>query len=372
MFVRPLAAWFALIVMTGLVAGCARPGPSVLVPTDTVAPGAKLVTIYVATTRVRQPDSTNVYTNGRAPEMNYAEFTIAIPPRHKPGEIEWSDGVANPETDFVTVSQSLLTRAEFERKIAPRASSGKAGVFVHGYNVNFQEAVFRLAQMVGDSEVQGVPVLFAWPSDGSLTGYIADRDSAAYSRDGLAQVLTMMARDRPPGGVTVVAHSMGAWLTVETLRQLRLMKQNATLSRLDVVLASPDIDVDVFRSQMQAIGPLQPPITLLVSPQDGALRFSSRIAGERPRLGTLDVNDPRVQEGARLANVRVIDVSSVPSPDSFGHSRFANLASLYARLSRSERTAATAPAQAGAFVFNSVGRALATPFTLVGSALASP
>jgi esterase/lipase superfamily enzyme len=212
-------------------------------------------------------------------------------------------------------------------------------------------------------------VLFAWPSDGKLLGYASDRDAATYSRDALAQLLTVLARDRGRGDVAVLGHSMGAWLTTESVRQLRMSGRNATLSRLEVVLASPDIDIDVFRAQMRVIGPLNPPMTVLVSTKDKALGFSSRIAGERPRLGLLDVNDPRVQEGARLAKVRLIDLSSVQSPDGFGHDRFVTFARLYTRLNRTQGNA-NIPGQAGAFVFNSVGSVLAAPFTFVGGALA--
>jgi esterase/lipase superfamily enzyme len=165
----------AMVALAAALAGCTRPGPNVLIPTDTVAPGAKLVTVYVATTRVRQPDSMIVYTSGRAPTLNYAEFTIAIPPNHKSGKIEWPTGIPDPETNFVTVRQALLTPQQFESKVAARANR-KAGVFVHGYNVNFQEAVYRLAQMAVDADVDGVPILFAWPSDGKLVGYVADKD----------------------------------------------------------------------------------------------------------------------------------------------------------------------------------------------------
>jgi len=369
MFARILTARFALLVLVAAaLAGCARPGPSVLLPSASVAPGAKLVTVYVATTRVRQSGAMNVYTNLRAPETNYTEFVIAIPPRHKSGEIEWSSGVPNTETDFVTVQQTLLSAREFEDKVSGR-SHRKAGVFVHGYNTSFQEGVFRLAQLVADSDISGVPVLFAWPSDGAITGYAADRDSATYSRDALAQLLIMLTRDRGPSGVTVLGHSMGAWLTAESLRQLRLTGRSATLARLEVVLASPDIDVDVFRAQLRVIGRLNPPMTVLVSTKDRALGLSRFIAGDRTRLGALDVNDPRVTEAAQVSNVRIIDLSSVSSPDSFGHNRFVTFAQLYTRLNRAEGNA-NSPGQAGAFVFNSVGSVLSAPFTLVGSALA--
>jgi esterase/lipase superfamily enzyme len=370
---RIVASLAVAIGLAAAVAGCARPGPSVLIPTETVAPGAKLITVYVATTRAREPDSTIVYTNDRAPKLNYAEFTIAIPPHHKPGTIEWPTGTPDPQTDFVTVRQRLLTAPEFERKVAAGAPGGgnrKAGVFVHGYNVNFQEAVFRLAQMASDADIEGVPVLFAWPSDGKLVGYVADKDAATYSRDALARLLTVLTRDRKPGEVTLLGHSMGAWLTVEALRQLRLAGQNATLSRLTVVLASPDIDVDVFRAQMTVIGPLTPPMTILVSRDDKALAISGRIAGERMRLGALDVDDPRVQAGARAANVRVIDISSLKSQDDFNHDRFVTYATLYSRLDGKQRREMTGNAgPAGAFVLNTVGSVIASPFTLAGRAL---
>lgn len=360
-------AWLAVVALTCAVAGCARPGPSVLIPTDAVAPGAKLVTVYVATTRQREPDSLIVYTSDRAPVLNYAEFTIAIPPRHKTGEIEWPAGLADPEQHFVTVRQSLLSSEEFSRKVSARAGR-KAGVFVHGYNVNFQESVFRLAQMAADSDIAGIPILYAWPSDATLVGYVADKDAATFSRDGLAQLLTTLARDRGPGDVTLLGHSMGAWLTAESLRQLRLTGRSATLTRLTVVLAAPDIDIDVFRTQMKAIGPLTPPMTVLVSRDDKALAFSGRIAGERKRLGSIDVDDPRVQEGARAAKVRVIDISGLKAPDGLNHDGFVTYATLYSRLGPSERRGNGA-GQAGAFVFNTFGTALSAPFTLVGGVL---
>ncbi|MGO8411564.1 alpha/beta hydrolase, partial [Rhizobium ruizarguesonis] len=76
------------------------------------------------------------------------------------------------------------------------------------------------------------------------------------SRDALTDLLAALARDSRIGTITVFAHSMGGWLTVEALRQLRLSGQDDVFNRLTVVLAAPDIDVDVFQAQMQVIGPM--------------------------------------------------------------------------------------------------------------------
>ena len=375
-FTRPRNPLWPLLLIAALscgLASCARPGPGVLIPTDAITPGAKLVTVYVATTRVRQPDSAIVYTTGRAPTLNYAEFTIAIPPRHKPGEIEWPAGTPDPESDFVTVQQRILSGAEFAQKVSARApgrDGRKAGVFIHGYNVNFQESVFRLAQMASDADIDGIPILFAWPADDKLVGYVGDKEAATYSRDALAQLLTQLTRDRKPGDVTLLAHSMGAWLTVEALRQLRMTGRSATIAGLKVILAAPDIDLDVFSAQTRVIGPLTPPMTVLVSRDDKALAFAGSVAGDRKRLGALDVDNPGVQDAARAAHIRIIDISNLTSPDQLNHDGYVTYATLYSRLGGMERRHAGGDfGQAGTFIFSSFGSAIASPFTLIGGAL---
>jgi esterase/lipase superfamily enzyme len=346
----------ALLVL--LLAGCARPGPDVLTPTLTTVPGAKVATVYTATTRSRAVPGTNVYTNIRSIELNYGEFRISIPPGHVPGNIEWPPpgGASDPAVNFATVQQSVLGRQTFERQTGA-VKGTKVGVFVHGFNTNFQEALYRLAQLKADAHVNGVPILFAWPSEAKLTGYLADKDAVTYSRDQLVDLLTMLARNRNVGSIRVVAHSMGGWLTVEALRQLRVAGANDVLGRLEVILAAPDIDVEVFCSQIEVIGPLSPPMTVLVSRDDLALRLSSRLADRRQRLGMLDVNDPRVQETARMARIEIIDISDLKAPDAFRHERFAAFAAMYPHL-----TATGGSQSVGAFVFDTMGETLTAPF----------
>ena len=58
----------------------------------------------------------------------------------------------------------------------------------------------------------------------------------------------------------------------------------------DIMLASPDIDVDVFRRQIAEIenGHKSAPVTLFVAQDDKALGLSQLIAGDEPRLGAVD------------------------------------------------------------------------------------
>lgn len=368
-----LHRFLAVALLLPFVGCAARPGMEILAPSTVSAAAADAVTVYVATTRERRSPDRNGFTNHRSHDLNFADYTVTIPPTHRPGRIEWPRIPADPATSFTPIRDNVLTKQSFEAALASRrCSDAGAGtvVFVHGYNTNFPEALFRVVQMIADTDRRTIPILFAWPSDASALGYVADRDSAMYSRDYVADFLIGLTRLCGGGQITLVGHSMGAWLTVEALRQLRLAGRSDVLGRLQVALASPDIDVEVFRTQMGIIGPLSPPMIVLVSRDDRALSVSSQLAGARQRLGRLDVNDPEVQIAARAANLTVIDISGLNASDRFNHDRYVSFAGIYARMAA---TGAIAPGtslrRAGAFVFNTVGTALSSPFALAGRAL---
>ena len=365
---RKISLRLTLLLLTGLLAACAgRPGPELLAQTAEAVSGAKLTTVYVATTRKR--DENGIYTSGRSREVSYIRYRVSIPPGHKTGNVEWPKSKPNPKTDFVTVDQHILDAATFEAEVT-RKHNGKppsVGVFVHGYNTNFTEAVYRIAQMTADAGVDAAPILFAWPSEGALSGYVADKDAVTFSRDQLADLLSTLARKQTQGPITLVGHSMGGWLTTEAVRQLRLTGKDAAIRRLQVVLAAPDIDVDVFQAQLATIGTLNPPMTILVSKDDRALKVSEFLSTERQRLGRIDVTDPKIEEAARRANVQVIDISDIEASDSFRHNRFVGLAAYYPKLSGRDGTSDPRNLrQAGAFVFNSAGAVLSSPFVLAG------
>jgi esterase/lipase superfamily enzyme len=269
----------------------------------------------------------------------------------------------------VTVRRQRLDESGFRQRIASRAKDGgKVGVFVHGYNYSLQEAVFRLAQLGADIGDVTVPILFSWPSEAAVGGYVADREAVTYSRDHLTHVLRSLSRVRSKERVALVGHSMGAWLVMETLRQLRLEKREEVIARFQVGLAAPDIDVDVFRAQVSVIGPLTPPLTVLVSTDDRALAVSSRLAGGRPRVGALNVADPFMQDVARHEGIRLVDISSLEASDGFNHDRFVQFA-VQSGMTAQGGATVNALQQAGAFVFNTAGDAISSPFTLAGRAL---
>ena len=345
-----------VIVLAVALAGCAsRPGPEVLAPVGMTA-GIKTVPIFVATTRKRVAPSENVFTTERADTLNFAKFVVGIPPHHQPGNIEWSDGTPDPRLSFATIDQAVLSDAGFRSEVAPlsktagRRQKRNVLIFVHGFNNNFQESLYRLAQISADSGY-GASILFAWPSQANPLLYSEDKAAAAYSRDHLVELLTMVSDSPQVGEILLVAHSMGGMLTAEALGELRIRGRNRVIARLGrVVLAAPDIDAAVFRSQVQAIGPLKPPLTVLVSKDDTALKLSSFIGGSIVRAGALDIDNPLVQEAAVKAQVRVVDISQLPSPDGgMHHDRLFNFAVLYPQV---ERRLAVDGQKFGVFLFD--------------------
>ncbi|MGL5117485.1 MAG: alpha/beta hydrolase, partial [Beijerinckiaceae bacterium] len=193
----------------------------------------------------------------------------------------------------------------------------------------FDEAAFRLAQIVHDSNAPVTPVLFTWPSWGSLASYPYDRESAAISRDGLERVLTALAIDPSVSQVTVLAHSMGGWLTLETFRQMAIRNRTIFPKITDVMLAAPDVDVDVAAAQGRALqaATRKPRITLFVSGDDRALGASRLLWGSQDRLGSLDAHKEPYRTNLKNSGVEVIDLTSASAGsggDSLHHGKFAS------------------------------------------------
>lgn len=285
-------------------------------------------------------------------DAGQAHLTTAQPVQPQP---------IQPQPLLEPASQELAPPGQASQVQAFQAQGNRIGIFVHGYNTSFPEALLRITQLMADSPLPAKALLFSWPSDGMLSGYVADKEAATYSRDHLARLLTLLTEDSRLGDVNLAAHSMGAWLAMESLRQLRLSGQDRVIDRLgSVILAAPDIDLDVFRSQVQTIGPLSPPLTVLASPDDRALLLSNRLGGDRERAGSLDARDPSVQDLARNGGVQLIDISGTSATDSLNHDRFVGAAASLQKL-LTPRETQNPLRKAGAFVLDAAASVLEVP-----------
>jgi esterase/lipase superfamily enzyme len=327
------------------------------------------VNILVATTRQRSETDKRDFTAKRNFGLSYEAYTISVPPNHVVGNIEWpKKPPGNPAVNFVVTNSTPLDQARFDAAVVKDTKgTGEVIVFVHGYNTNYQEAVYRVAQLEKDSGFPGAVVAFAWPSLGTLTGYVADRESTTYSRDYLENTLNGLARTPGVKRIHIIAHSMGNWLAVETLRQARIRGNSAFLPKLgEVFLMSPDIDIDVFRTQLDTIGKLNQPITVAISRDDRALGFSQRLAGDVPRVGNVLIDNKKAQEAIAHYGLRVIDMSDAKSLDSMNHSKFVGLLPSLNQMAKNDAAAARGNpiSRTGLFVVNTAGTLLQTPLRL--------
>jgi len=320
----------ALLVLVTLLAGCASRPEGVLVPVGEVtSPGTTKVDLLVATTR-RPSDNPGILFSGERDKLvSINDIVVSIPPEknRKAGEVQWPKKLPpNPQTDFATVSVTpLKTDVEKAGWVRPHLTkSRRVMVFVHGFNNTFEDSVYRFAQIVHDSGADVAPVIFTWPSRASVFDYNYDKESTNYSRDALEQILRAIAREPEVKDITVMAHSMGSWLTVEALRQMAIRDGRVNAKITDVILASPDLDVDVFAKQFLAMGKDHPRFTLFTSRDDRALALSRRISGNIDRLGQIDPSIEPYRSGLEKAGITVIDLTKLKSGDRLNHGKFAS------------------------------------------------
>jgi esterase/lipase superfamily enzyme len=325
-----------LIAMAIFCASCSgRPPQGVLVPVTETVEGSSRIPMFIATTRQRSTTDPGEMFNGeRAAEVSYAAITVSIPPdgSRKVGEVQWPVTLpGDPRRDFVTVSADYLDRQAFAASIAEmakRTGRSKVLVFVHGFNNRFDDAVYRFAQIVHDSKVPAIPVLFTWPSRGELRlrAYTYDRESANYSRDALESLLNMLVSHPAITEVNLLAHSMGNWIALEALRGRSIRGgQTASSMRADklknVMLVAPDVDVDVFRTQIQRMGNARPRIALFVSQDDQALSLSKNIWGGVARLGDVDPTQEPYRSEFERDGILVFDLTKLETPGDNAHDR---------------------------------------------------
>ena len=246
--------------------------------------------IFFATTR--QTDRLPFGTL-RSRDSVYGIVNVSIPPSHKAGQIEWPNAKPDPQKHFLLANteayeNGAALRANLNKALAAKEPKNRdVIIFVHGFNNRFSDGLYRIAQMTHDLGLPGIAMTYSWPSAGNPLNYAYDRDSALFARDGLRRLINELAKSNARK-IILVSHSLGSLVTMETLRELRVSGNSHALNRIGgVVLMSPDIDLDVFKSQADAIGKLPDPFIVFSSKKDRALRLIERVTGQKNRLGLL-------------------------------------------------------------------------------------
>jgi esterase/lipase superfamily enzyme len=328
--IRRINSVLLALAFIGLLSGCATRPTNVLLPVADTSPSSSKIEMLVTTTRRRSTNPAEMYTGERGSAPSFADITVSIPPAsvRKVGEVAWPKKLpSNPATDFAVVKAeelTLQTAKGWLHASVRKSPDHSVLVFIHGFNNRFEDSVYRFAQIAKDTGTDSVPILVTWPSRGSTLAYGYDRESTNYTRDALELLFQYLARDPDIKEVSILAHSMGNWLALESLRQMAIRNGGLPAKFKNVMLAAPDVDVDVFRTQIADMGKQHPQFTLFVSQDDRALKISRRVWGNIPRLGSINPEEAPYKEELASENVTVIDLTKVKSGDSLNHGKFAS------------------------------------------------
>ncbi|QDV83206.1 alpha/beta hydrolase [Planctomycetes bacterium TBK1r] len=257
---------------------------------------------------------------------------VTVPDTHQRGMVERPSllrfEIREDQQEHIVLTSAVeLSDSDFERRLAETVALSPSQdllVFIHGYNVDFQSAIRRTAQIAVDLPFEGVPVCYSWPSQGTLLGYTVDENNAAWTQTHLKQFLLDLAHQSGARSINVVAHSMGNRPTAGALVEIGWQQQFDTepsplFDR--VVLAAPDVDADRFRRDLApALTSIAEHVTLYASSDDQALIASKQVHGY-PRAGESG-DDIVVVPGVETIDVSGIDLSLL------GHSYYGDAPSM--------------------------------------------
>lgn len=197
--------------------------------------------------------------------------------------------------------------------------SDSALLFVHGFNVAFDAALIRAAQLSVDLKRDeyydvGVPVLFSWPSAGqmSLSDYQGDRDRSLGAAPYLEQFLDILTEDIEVDRINIIAHSMGNRVLTQALQDYArdyLERHGRDDLEFRIILVAADVERDIFEQANAVFDNLDANITIYTSDTDRALQISS-VVNQAKRLGDTDKNKPFIRDDARYLTVDATDVAT--------------------------------------------------------------
>lgn len=255
---------------------------------------------------------------GQRGPLIYGTSEISVPHEHEVGRVEqpsyWRFEFRNdPSRHMILLpgGTEISDKDPWFRAVKERAEKGArtAFVFIHGFNTTFEEAALRTAQIGYDLRFPGAPILYSWPSKGSIAAYTADEINVQWSEPHLVAFLKDLHQKVDADDITLIAHSMGSRLLGNALETLSSELPSDTRPFFnEIILSAPDIDPEIFRTQvMPAMLRLAEGRTLYASSDDWALTASQNFhrdgssrageAGEHiivmPGLDTIDASEFR-------------------------------------------------------------------------------
>lgn len=263
---------------------------------DPASPEANEYRVWYGTNRkpIDPTDPSLGYSGGRDRLVHYGFCDVFVPESHKIGSvgssalrrlIGWTDDRLKLRLT------AALEREAYWAAVARQVAETEPGkrhavVFIHGFNVSFEEAAIRAAQIGFDLGI-GTMAFFSWPSKGSKTrrAYQSDGQTIGASESAIADFLADFALRSGAEAVHVIVHSMGNQGVLRAMNRIVTDAERRGDCRFgQIILAAADVDSDTFEQLAGAYRELAQRTTLYVSERDLALTVSAWFA-DYPRVG---------------------------------------------------------------------------------------
>lgn len=264
-----------------------------------------IIPVYIATNRRTQGAARcgdGHFGTALGTQTQHGICEIGVPRKHSIGALDQSDDRdPDPNTFFVTGKLRPFSESEMIQSLSGQQ---EILVFVHGFNVKFEEATLRAAQMKYDLKFPGAIVLFTWPAGADESFFESLRISNTYEGNlaqarGSRTAFTNLIQQISSTGarVSLIAHSMGHQVVIPALAASSGVKLN------ELILNAPDFATQEFKDLAPALSKMSRRITLYCSPGDNALVASEKLN-----------NAQRIGRCSRVSGVDVINVNEVDSP----------------------------------------------------------
>ena len=272
------------------------------------------------------------FTSERHSKVTHGRVEVLVPEAHRIGETGSSFWRRLRRLDFrddtlrvqrVTPQDRDAFFAGIHESIQAAREGGEpshALVFLHGFNVTFEDAAIRAAQLGCDLSVPGATAFFSWPSRGRVAAYPADEATIQASEPAITEFLVDFATNCGAEKVHVIAHSMGNRGLLRALQRIAAnAEQRGKVKFGQIFLAAPDVDRDLFLDLARVYPEHSERTTLYASDGDLPVHLSAQLH-DAPRAGYF--LPYTVAPGVDTVAVPDLDI------DLLGHAYFAQAAAL--------------------------------------------
>ena len=304
--------------------------------------GVVVIPVFYGTDRARGGDTPKNYYTGKHGPPTFGVAHVSVPTKDRnlgelTGPTWWRlQFKPNPTKHVILIDVQSLGRDTFVNKLRNSFASADARdalIFVHGYNVSFEDAARRAAQISVDLKFPGRTLMYSWASAADPRWYTVDEDTIEVSCKYFEEFFQLVLSEIGAREVHVIAHSMGNRALMNALKRLdpsKLPLGAATLCQ--VIFAAPDIGRDKFIQLAEAFSGRAQRCTLYASSRDIALKASRAVHGY-PRAGEAGTSLV-VVDGVDTIDASQVDTSLISLHHSYFGSKRSILSDMFSLIAQ--------------------------------------